>query len=75
MGKLLNKHKLLHQINTWINGGFFFPLCQKQSIAMLTLSAEAVSQPISLSKAEMKSWNIKPFPFTLSPEFKVLPAF
>ena len=27
MGKLLNKHKLLHQINTWING--VFSLCQK----------------------------------------------
>lgn len=38
---------------------------------MLTQSAEAVSQHISLPKPEMKSWIFKLFPFTLSPEFKV----
>lgn len=73
MGKLLNKHTLLHQINTWINGVFF--LCQKQTMAVLTQSAEAVSQHISPPKPETKSWNFKLFLFTLSPEFKLYLCF
>lgn len=42
---------------------------------MLTQSAEAVSQHISLAKAGIERWNFKLFPFTLSPEFEVSQRF
>lgn len=68
MGKLLNKHKLVHQIDTWIN---FFPLCQKWSMAELTQPAEMVYQQNSTPKPETKSWSLKMFPCTLASEFEV----
>lgn len=37
MGKLLNKQKLLHQINTWINGGFFPSVRNRVELCRLSL--------------------------------------